>query len=190
MSRGNSTETPPYDLIERKNGYEIRRYRKQLWAQTTYDVPLNTDSSSGGEAGFFPLFGYISGNNNAGMKISMTAPVISQEIRTDRSLRRTMAFVMPPSTFNSMNQLPMPSDRNVRILEQSNLPPLACITFNMISTTDRMAAKEEELRAAAYRDGLVLSSNRSDVMCFRYDPPNTLPQYRRNEICIPIIGHR
>ena len=190
MSRSSNVETPTYDLIERKNEYEVRRYRKQLWAQTAYEVSLGTDSASGSESGFFPLFGYICGNNNAGMKISMTTPVISQEITTDRSVQRTMTFIMPPSTFNSMNQLPMPMDRNVRIMEQSNLPLLACITFNMMPTTDRLIAKEQELRAAVYRDGILLSSNRSDVMCFRYDPPNTPPQYRRNEICIPIVGHR
>lgn len=57
MSGEINTETPPYDLIEKKNGYEIRRYRKQFWAQSTYEVPLNTDLSSGRESGFSPLFG-------------------------------------------------------------------------------------------------------------------------------------
>ncbi len=190
MSGAINAGTAPYDVIERKNSYEIRRYRKQLWAQSTYEVPLNTDFSSGRESGFFPLFGYISGNNNAQMKISMTVPVITQERKTDRTVQRTMAFIMPPSNFNSLNQLPMANDRNVRIFEQSNLPPLACITFNMTTTTARNAAKEQELREAAYRDGILLSSNPSDVMCLTYDRPDTLPQYRRNEICIPVIGRR
>ena len=103
-----NTETPPYDLLENKNGYEIRRYRKQLWAQSTYEVPLNTDLTSGREFGFSPLFGYISGNNNAQMKISMTVPVITQEIKSNRNIQRTMTFVMSPSTFNSLNQVTNP----------------------------------------------------------------------------------
>ncbi len=190
MSGEINTETPPYDLIERKHGYEIRRYRKQIWAQSTYEVPLNADFSSGRESGFFPLFGYISGNNNAQMKISMTTPVITQETKTNRTLQRTMTFIMSPSTFNSSNQLPMANDRNVRIVEQSNLPILACITFNMTPTTARIVAKEQELREAAYRDGILLSSNKSDVMYLTYNRPDTLPQYKRNEICIPIISPR
>jgi hypothetical protein len=190
MSSEINTETPPYDLIERKNGYEIRRYRKQIWAQSTYEVPLNTDFSSGRESGFFPLFSYISGNNKAEMKISMTVPVITQETKTDRSVQRTMNFIMSPSTFNSLNQLPTANDRSVRIFEQSYLPPLACITFNMTTTTARNAAKEQELRQAANRDGFLLSPNKSDVMYLTYNRPDTLPQYKRNEICIPIIGRR
>jgi len=190
MSGEINTETPPYDLFERKNGYEIRRYRKQIWAQSTYEVPLNTDFSSGRESGFSPLFGYISGNNNARMEISMTVPVIIQETKTNRSLQRTMAFIMSPSTFTSLNQLPMANDRNVRIVEQSNLPILACITFNMTPTTARLVAKEQELREAAYRDGILLSPNKSDVMYLTYNRPETLPQYKRNEVCIPIIGRQ
>jgi hypothetical protein len=190
MSGEINTETPPYDLLEKKNGYEIRRYRKQLWAQSTYEVPLNTDLTSGRESGFFPLFSYISGNNNAQMKISMTVPVITQERKTDRSIQRTMNFIMPASNFNSLNQLPMANDRSVRIIEQSNLPALACITFNMASTTARNAAKEQELREAAYRDGILLSTNKSDVMYLSYNRPDTMPQYRRNEICIPIMGRQ
>ncbi|CAF3364748.1 unnamed protein product [Rotaria socialis] len=30
-----NSETPPYDVIAKKNGYEIRRYSKQLMAQKT-----------------------------------------------------------------------------------------------------------------------------------------------------------
>jgi hypothetical protein len=190
MSGEINTETPPYDVIERKNGYEIRRYRKQLWAQSTYEVPLNTDFSSGREYGFSPLFGYISGNNNAQMKMSMTVPVIAQETKMDRSVQRTMTFIISPSTFNSLNQLPMANDRSIRIFEQSTLPDLAYITFNMTTTTARNAAKEQELREAAYRDGILLSPNKSDVMCLTYNRPDTMPQYRRNEICIPVMGRR
>ena len=190
MSGEINTETPPHYLIERKHGYEIRRYLKQIWAQSTYEVPLNTDFTSGRESGFFPLFGYISGNNNAQMKISMTTPVITQETKTNRSLQRTMTFIMSPSTFNSSNQLPIANDRNVRIVEQSNLPILACITFNMTPTTASLITKEQELREAAYRDGILLSPNKSDVMYLTYDRPDTPAQFKRNEICIPIVGRR
>jgi hypothetical protein len=190
MAGERNTETPKYDLLESKNGYEIRRYRKQLWAQSTYEVPLNTDLTSGREFGFSPLFGYISGNNNAQMKMSMTVPVITQEIKMNRNIQRTMTFIMSPSTFNSLNQLPMPNDRSVRIVEQLNLPAFACITFNMTSTTTRNAAKEQELREAAHQDGILLSPNKSDVMYLSYNRPETMPQYRRNEICIPILGRQ
>ena len=185
-----TAETPPYELISKRPDYEIRRYRKQFWAQCTYDVPLNTDYSSARNYGFSPLFNYISGNNSNRMQIAMTTPVISQEVRTDRSLRRTMNFILSPSTFTSSNQLPRSVDGNVRLVEQSFPQPMACITFNMDMTSERNAAKEQELRQAAARDGISLSPNRSDVMIFGYNAPGTLPEYRRNEICIPIVNQR
>lgn len=70
------------------------------------------------------------------------------------------------------------------------LPALACITFNMTSTTARNAAKEQELREVAYRDGIILSPNKNEVMYFSYNRPETMLQYRRNEICIPIVGRQ
>lgn len=182
------SEMPPYDLIERKQGYEIRQYHRQFWAQSTYEVPLNTDFSMGGEQGFFPLFNYISGKNQSQMKIAMTSPVVMQEMKTNQSVRRTMNFILSPSTFHSSNQIPKTNDRNVELIERSQFPPMACITFNMIMTTERNAIKEQELRQVAERDGLILSPHRTDVMYFGYNAPNTLPQYRRNEICIPIVG--
>jgi hypothetical protein len=60
----------------------------------------------------------------------------------------------------------------------------------MSPTTARIVAKEQELREAAYGDGILLSPNKSDVMYLTYNRPDTLPQYKRNEICIPIIGRR
>ena len=34
---------PPYEVLEKKDGYEIRRYEKQYLAQMTYEVPKTTD---------------------------------------------------------------------------------------------------------------------------------------------------
>ena len=183
-----TAETPPFELLSKRQDYEIRRYRKQFWAQCTFDVPLDTDYSSGRNIGFFPLFNYISGNNNTQTKIAMTTPVISQETRTDRGLRRTMNFILSPSTFTAANQLPRANDNNVRLVEQSFSKPVACITFNMEMNSEGNVAKERELRQAAARDGISLSTNRSDVMILGYNAPGTLPQYRRNEICIPILN--
>ena len=188
MSAEITTETPPYDLVASKQGYEIRRYYKQFWAQSTYEVPFNAEFSSGRDQGFFPLFNYISGNNNAQMKISMTTPVITQQFETERGSRRTMAFILSPSTFTSSNAVPRTNDGRVQLLEQGQIPMMACITFNMAMTNEGNAVKERQLREAAARDGLRLSPNKTDVLYARYNRPDTLPQYQRNEIWIPIVG--
>jgi len=190
MFGGISVETPPYDVIAKKDGYEIRRYHKQFLAQNTYTVPTNTDFSSKGGTGFFPLFKFISGNNNKQTKISMTAPVIMQETEIDGGVKRTMSFIMSPSTFTSSDQVPRANDENIQIVEQSNSRDMACITFNMSMSTEKNAEKEKELREATHRDGIQLSSNRNDVLYFGYNPPYTIPYFRKNEICIPIINQQ
>ncbi|CAF0869803.1 unnamed protein product [Rotaria sp. Silwood1] len=190
MFGGISSEMPPYDVIAKKDGYEIRRYYKQYLAQSHYEVPTKTDFSSNTGTGFFPLFKFISGNNDTQTKISMTAPVIMQETECDGSTKRTMSFIMSPTKFNSLDQLPKPNDKNIQIVEQDNSCDMACITFNMSMTTERNTAKEKELREAAHRDGIQLSSNKNDVCYFGYNPPYTIPHFRRNEICIPIISQQ
>jgi hypothetical protein len=190
MFGGINTETPSYDVIAKKNGYEIRRYHKQFLAQNTYEVPKDTDFSSKGGTGFFPLFKYISGNNNTQTKISMTSPVIMQETESASGVKRIMSFIMSPSTFTSFDQIPKANDQNIEIVEQSNARDMACITFNMSMSTEKNAAKEKELREAAHRDGIQLSTNRNDVLYLGYNPPYTIPYFRRNEICIPIINQQ
>ncbi|CAF1302934.1 unnamed protein product [Rotaria sp. Silwood1] len=188
---GNVTsEIPPYDVLAGKDGYEIRRYQKQLWAQITYEVPLNTEFMSEMGTGFFPLHKYIFGNNISGTIIPMTAPVIIQEITDNQVIKRTMTFIMSPSRFSSLDQLPTAIDTNIRMVEEPNTRNVACITFNMTMTHEKNATKEQELREAAHRDGLILSSDRNDVMYFGYNPPFTIPYFRRNEICIPIVAQQ
>jgi hypothetical protein len=190
MFGGITVETPPYDVISKKDGYEIRRYHKQVLAQHTYEVPKDTDFSSKSGTGFYPLFNYISGKNNTKTKISMTAPVIMHETENDSTITRTMAFIMSPSKFSSSDQLPTANDENIQIIEQANARDMACITFNMSMSSEKYAAKVKELREAAQRDGIELSPNKSDVLYFGYNPPYTIPYFRKNEICIPVINQQ
>ncbi|CAF5106904.1 unnamed protein product, partial [Rotaria sp. Silwood1] len=103
-----NNETPSYDVVAKKNGYEIRRYNKLYLAQISYEVPLNTGFLSESGSGFFSLYGYISGYNETQTKMSMTAPVIIQETENDCSIKRTMSFIMSPTKFTSLDQIPIP----------------------------------------------------------------------------------
>jgi hypothetical protein len=188
MFGGINEEMPPYDVIAKKDGYEIRRYQKQCLAQITYEVPSNQDFSSKSGTGFFPLFKYISGNNQTDTKISMTAPVIMQEIPDNNRTKRIMSFIMSPSKFTSKDQVPTAKDKDIQIVEQANGQDMACITFNMSMSTEKNAAKEKELRDAAQRDGIQLSTDRKDVLYFGYNSPFTIPYFKRNEICIPVLN--
>ncbi|CAF4969605.1 unnamed protein product [Rotaria sp. Silwood1] len=181
-------ETSSYDVITKKDGYEIRRYNKLYLAQISYEVPLNTDFLSESGLRFIPLYKYISGCNDTQTKMSIMAPVIMQEAENNCIIKRTMSFIMSPTKFTSLDQIPIPNDKNIRIVEQTNSFDLACITFNMTMTTEKNAAKEKELREAAHRDGFQLSSNKNDILYFGYNPPFIIPHFKRNDICIPVIN--
>ena len=58
-----TSETPKCELVSKRPDYEVRRYRKQFWAQCTYDMPLNTDYSSVMNYGFSPLFPRLKGGS-------------------------------------------------------------------------------------------------------------------------------
>ena len=61
-----SNEEAPYDIINKNEVYEIRKYADRLAVET---------STSGSENNFRKLFNYISGRNKNNEKISMTTPV-------------------------------------------------------------------------------------------------------------------
>jgi hypothetical protein len=66
-----SYESPNYEVIARKRGYEVRRYDSYLVAET---VVGGTFDGTGSQA-FRRLAGYTFGNNTASKKMAMTVPV-------------------------------------------------------------------------------------------------------------------
>ena len=184
---GVSTETPPFSVISKNDKYEIRRYQPQLWAQVEYTVDASTDFGDKNSAGFQPLFQYISGKNQREQKIPMTAPVIMQQTAPVSGQRR-MAFIMPASQFTRLDQLPQPTDTNVKLVTVDAPLVLACSTFNMGLTSKRVAAREGELRQAAQSDRIELVSGFDVVRVGGYNPPWTLPWFRTNDLCIPLTN--
>ncbi|CAF1329854.1 unnamed protein product [Adineta ricciae] len=181
------TETPPYDVISKGTKYEVRRYRSQLWAQVEYTVDASTDFGDKLSIGFQPLFQYITGKNEKEQKIPMTAPVVMQQVNSD-STRRRMAFIMPASEFTELSQLPKPTDSTVKLIAVNEPLALACITFNMGITSKRVDTREEELRQATTADKIQLVTGRENVRVGGYNPPWTLPWFRKNELCIPLVN--
>jgi hypothetical protein len=180
-----NSETPPFDIVTKGAKYEVRRYRPQLWAQDDYTVDASVDFGDKLSIGFEPLFQYITGKNEQQQKIPMTAPVIMQQINT--GLRR-MAFIMPASQFTTLDQLPKPTNSNVTLVAVNQPLVLACITFNMGITSKRIAAREAELRQATNADSIQLVNERESVRVGGYNPPWTLPWFRTNEVCVPLVN--
>ena len=68
-------DCPKYTLVDKKNGYEIRKYEPSKWVGTTIS---SMNYSSAVYTGFNRLFQYISGANTAKEKIPMAAPVATK----------------------------------------------------------------------------------------------------------------
>lgn len=182
-----NSETPPFDIVSQGAKYEVRRYKPQLWAQVDYTVDPSTDFNDKTSGGFQSLYQYITGKNDRQEKIPMTAPVIMQQLKASTGQRR-MAFIMPASIYSTLEQLPKPTDSNVKVVSVDQPLTLACIKFNMTPTSKRIAAREAELREATNTDRIQLVSEPESIRVGGYNPPWTLPWFRTNELCIPLAN--
>ncbi|XP_042876556.1 heme-binding protein 2-like isoform X2 [Penaeus japonicus] len=69
---GHAIESAPYTVVNSAESYEERVYPAQKWI-TTSILSISHDVAT--SVTFYRLFDYIDGQNDAGMKIDMTAPV-------------------------------------------------------------------------------------------------------------------
>lgn len=165
-------ETVNYQVIEKDGNFEIRLY------STFYSAAVEKESMDD-SAGFRQVFDYISGNNASHEKISMTVPVIN-ELAEDKV---STEFVMPHKY--SEESLPKPGNPAIRIKKnESRLS--ASVTFSGSVSESKIKDYERKLT-----DWLI-SKNIKAVRNFRlarYNPPFTLPAFRRNEIMIDIENY-
>ncbi|MBE0602749.1 MAG: heme-binding protein [Deltaproteobacteria bacterium] len=178
---------PAYKVVSVNDGYEVREYAGYLAAETTVSGPWK----EGLREGFRRLFSYISGNNEGAAKLAMTAPVLSGEpekvAMTAPVLQKASAgdgqivsFIAPAEY--TMETLPVPKDPRIRIRQ---VPPFTAAALRYGGWTDpeTIDRKTRKLRSLLDRDG------RTPVPPFlsaQYNPPWTVPPFRRNEIIVRI----
>ncbi len=194
-------EEPRFKVIEKlgKN-IEVREYRPRIAAEVTvdeeWDDALNT--------GFRILAGYIFGKNLSNQKVAMTAPVTSQEDSEDiseKSIKIAMTtpvtaaraeeaeaaagwkirFYMPSKY--SLDTLPEPKDKRI-LLKELPAETFAVIKFSGWSSQDSFTKHRNELEKEL-SDSSKFKAAGQPVNAF-YNPPWTLPFFRRNEILIPV----
>jgi hypothetical protein len=164
-------ESPAYRVVVDGGSFQVREYPSMVLAIT----PMNGLGREDGES-FMRLFGYISGGNAAGAKISMTTPVfMSGEGEGGR-----MAFVVPreqaekgapAATGPDIRIEPMPGGQFAAYRFSGRLDPEAC----------ERARRELErwIREQGLRfDGPLIVAG--------YDPPFIPPFLRRNEVLFRI----
>jgi SOUL heme-binding protein len=187
-------EEPKYIVSEQEPPFEIRQYEPVLIAEVF--VEGNRDEAS--NKGFRMIADFIFGNNEStqkeSQKIAMTAPVVVEPITDSKKIAMTapvtieqsedkawrVQFVMPKEY--SIDTLPKPKNPLVKIREVPS-KYFAVMTFSGLNNAEKIENNTKLLKQ------WLVSKNIQAIgtpQLARYNPPWTLPPWRRNEILIEI----
>lgn len=180
------TEEPRYTVVDKIGAIEVRQYGPRLAAE----VVVQGDEEDARSDGFRPLADYIFGNNKAKAKIAMTAPVAqerSEKIAMTAPVAQTrdgsgwrVRFFMPAKY--TRETLPQPNNPAVQIVE---VPPetMAVLKFSNSRSTEAIARQTAALLKAIEPSRWTVAG---PPVTWLYDPPWTLPFFRRNEVAVPV----
>ena len=185
-----ATEEAEFTLIHKENNFEIREYSPRIIAQVSVSGNFN-DSSS---AGFKSLADYIFGNNvinDKSQKIAMTAPVVVEPtsekitmtapvLAEGKNSEWLISFVMPKEY--SMESLPKPNNSAVVLIERPR-EKYAVVVFSGLVRESSYNEKATLLNEFVKIQGL---SSVGSLLIARYNPPWTLPFFRRNELMVKV----
>ena len=185
-----ATEEPEFTVLFQEGNIEIREYEPRIIAH----VKTIGDFDDASSKGFKMLADFIFGNNtinNTSKKISMTAPVLASlsskklsmtapVIAENNNNEWSIAFVMPKEF--TIENLPVPNNQNIRI---TALPKekFAVIVFSGLVRESSYDKKVNLLNEFIKKKKLIPLST---IQIARYNPPWTLPFFRRNELLIKI----
>jgi hypothetical protein len=185
-----ATEEPEFKLISEEGEFQIREYDPKIIAQVEVDGDFDEASSRG----FKLLADYIFGNNlldGGSKKISMTTPVemsplaenllMTSSILDDQVNNKwSINFVMPQEY--SLDTLPKPNNPLVNIIEVPS-EQYAVIVFSGLVRESSYAEKAELLSNYLEENSF---KQQGAIKIARYNPPWTLPFFRRNELMVRI----
>jgi len=170
------TDTAPYEVLDRFEDIEIRRYPPLI---------LATVSGQGDDSKFGHLFRYISGNNRTNHKIAMTTPVINTAERVAMTAPvisdgASMSFVIPQKY--TPDTVPEPLDEQVRI-EAVPERKVAVLRFGGYGR-EKTVEKKTELLLRELKKANLAPLGKPFLM--RYNAPFTPGFMRRNEVAIEV----
>jgi len=126
-------ECAPYTILESQAEYQVRNYPSRKWAtvlhekldhETQNDMPMSKEwKQQPQNKSFMKLFGYITGTNETGSKISMTVPV-STKVTTEEQedgvvMKEEMGFYVPSEHQDSAP--PPKADQEVTIVTRPEM---------------------------------------------------------------------
>ena len=197
MESAMAIEEPKYEVRISQAPFELRHYAPTLIAQTLVEGDMDAASNKG----FRLIADFIFGNNLAvnseqAAKIAMTAPVtvepqsskiamtapVTIEPQLGSAQQWRVHFVMP-SQYTLAN-IPKPKNSAVTLHE---LPSKYFVVYRYsgFNTEARVQEKTDEALAWAKQQSLKVVGT---PQLSRYDPPWTLPMFRRNEIMVEVAA--
>jgi len=185
-----ATDEPEFKLILKEDKFEIREYAPKIIAQ----VEVFGDFDQASSKGFKVLADYIFGNNkrkDGNSRIEMTAPVemeplpqkinMAKPVLTEGNDNTWIVSFIMPSEF-TLETLPEPNNKNIKIL---SIPKekYAVIIFSGLVRESSYQEKEKLLNQFIKEKKLKSSG---EIKIARYNPPWTLPFFRRNELMLKV----
>ena len=181
-------EQPDYKITMTDGALEIRAYGPMIAAE----AEVKGERKAAISEGFRLIAAYIFGANTPNAKIAMTAPVqqqstqkiamtapVTQQIAGDSW---TVRFIMPSSW--TLEILPAPNDARVTLKPVPAKRVLAS-RFSGSASDSLIQTKTDELRR--YAADKKLATVGEPLLAF-YNPPWTLPFFRRNEIMLELAS--
>jgi hypothetical protein len=197
-----ATEEPKYEVVQAQPPFEVRRYAPTLIAEVVVDGAMDEATRKG----FRLIADYIFGNNQSPgseekSKIAMTAPVTvepqssniamtapvtvapqSAHHKLQTAMQWRVHFVMPSQY--TLASIPKPKNKAVSLRE---LPSSYYVvhSYSGFNTIAKVQTKTDETLAWATQQSLRVIGT---PQLARYDPPWTLPMFRRNEIMVEVAA--
>lgn len=194
------TEEPRFETVQiLSEGVEIRAYAPRVAAQVA--LPVAPGMMDRNQA-FRLLFRYISGANRASQSVAMTTPVESPAGPAQGGGARKIAMTVPvqmgaeegadhddsvmrfflPASY-SLETAPVPTDSRVSLVEVP-AQTMAVVRFAGLRDDRETARREAALLRRLENSDWVVSGR---PVAYAYDPPWTLPPFRRNEVAVPVV---
>lgn len=186
-------ETPKYEVITKRQLYEIRKYNSFSVCSVPMSKPrpdaLKTDErvsnpQLSGASSFGALAGYLFGKNDAKLSMKMTTPVLT----TGDGENKEMSFVLPSTYWgeDSLSKAPNPLRDSLVSLKRDAGGLRAVIMFGGFATSKDVDSKKSALLNALERDKDWRVADDSTFTLGQYNDPFTPPWRRRNEVSIPV----
>jgi hypothetical protein len=173
-------EIPDYEVVEKVEGLEIRKYEPHNVARTL----VQGSFSRVGNRGFGRLAGYIFGGNDGKQQIAMTAPVVQVPVAetSTRTSDYWLTFTMPSE--HDFDALPSPDDDRVELVR---VPEQYVAVLSYTGSWSESRYREHEAKLLATLQDNKQWIRQGETTWARYNHPMTLWFLRKNEVAVVVV---